>query len=360
MSSDINTVQDALRNDLDSPDITLVDVGGGGDCFFHCISDQVYGDPKYDYCVRQECVKYMESQRERYEPFFTRDINDKRDTGERETIYEHIENMKKPGWNGISSWAGDPEISACMELYNRPIYLFRYYPSDIIDIVNNLVSQYQLNNDTNRTELNKILENNQIPEPRDEIIDILIMIITSRDNNFIVGNFLIQNRDENGNFKGKFPINLRYIDQTHYQSIRINPDYTNNLIKPTDECIKINALKPKEPVLPEPEPEEPEKGSGPTVPKSPDGKEKVKPKLIPSPKFNLPLDNTPITIPNSLVIYLITNVPGFQKIRFTPNMTDPKINKYVDTVYFDPIVKLNRVSINKSPKSLRKTQFYDK
>jgi ribosomal protein L12E/L44/L45/RPP1/RPP2 len=355
MSSDINTVQDALRKDLKNDTITLVDVGGGGDCFFHCISDQVYGDPKYDYCVRQECVKYMESQRERYEPFFTRDINDKRDRGERETIDEHIENMKKPGWNGISSWAGDPEISACMELYQRPIYLFRYYPSDIIDIVNNLVSQYQLNNDTNRTELNKILENNQIPEPRDEIIDILIMIITSRENNYIVGNFLIQKRDENDNFKDKFPIFLRYIDQTHYQSIQINPDYTNNLIKPTDECIKINALKPKEP---EPEPKEPEKGSGPTVPKSPDGKEKVK--IKPIPKFNLPLDNTPITIPNSLVIYLITNVPGFQKIRFTPNMTDPKINKYVDTVYFDPIVKLNRVSINKSPKSLRKTQFYDK
>ena len=78
MSSDINTVQDALRKDLKNDTITLVDVGGGGDCFFHCISDQVYGDPKYDYCVRQECVKYMESQRERYEPFFTRDINDKR------------------------------------------------------------------------------------------------------------------------------------------------------------------------------------------------------------------------------------------------------------------------------------------
>ncbi len=366
MSSNLITVQDALRKDLNSPDIDLVDVGGGGDCFFHCISDQVYGDPNFDYCVRQECVKYMESQKKRYEPFFTPDINDKRDTGERETIDQHIENMKKPGWNGISSWAGDPEISACMEVYQRPIFLFRYYPSNMIDIVNNLVTTYQLNNYTSRKELDEILKDIQIPESRDEIIDILIMIITSRENNYIVGNFLIQNRDENGNFKGKFPINLRYIDQTHYQSIHINPSYTNSLIKPTDECIKINALKPKEPVLPDPEPKEPEKGSGipdpsgPRDPKSPDGKVKIKPILKPSPKLNLPLENTQIIIPNSLVIYLITNIPGFQKIRFTPNMTDPNINKYIDTVYFDPIVKLNRASVNKTPKSLRKIQFYDK
>ena len=78
------------------------------------------------------------------------------------------------------------------------------------------------------------------------------------------------------------------------------------------------------------------------------------------PKFNYPVDNTPITVPNTLVIYLMTNVPGFQKVRFMPYMVEPKLNKYVDTVYFDPIIPLNFDVIKKTPRQLEKTQFFDK
>ena len=82
--------------------------------------------------------------------------------------------------------------------------------------------------------------------------------------------------------------------------------------------------------------------------------------LKPAPKLNYPIDKTPVTVPNSLVIYLTTNVPGFQKIKFVPNMVQPNINKYVNTVFFDPIIPLDSDVIQKTPKELLKTQFFDK
>jgi hypothetical protein len=77
-------------------------------------------------------------------------------------------------------------------------------------------------------------------------------------------------------------------------------------------------------------------------------------------QFNYEVENKQITIPNTLVIYLTTNVPGFQKIKFVPYMVEPKLNKYVDTVYFDPMIPLNTFVIQKTPRELAKLQFFDK
>ena len=77
-------------------------------------------------------------------------------------------------------------------------------------------------------------------------------------------------------------------------------------------------------------------------------------------QFNYEVENKQITIPNTLVIYLTTNVPGFQKIKFVPYMVQPKLNKYVDTVYFDPMIPLNTFVIQKTPRELVELQFFDK
>ena len=108
--------------------------------------------------------------------------------------------------------------------------------------------------------------------------------------------------------------------------------------------------------IPKPEPKPESKPE----PKPESKQEPEKYVLKPAPKLNYPIDKMPITVPNSLVIYLTTNVPGFQKIKFVPNMIQPNINKYVNTIFFDPIIPLDSDVIKKTPKDLLKTQFFDK
>ena len=66
------------------------------------------------------------------------------------------------------------------------------------------------------------------------------------------------------------------------------------------------------------------------------------------------------TIPNELKITLNTNIPGFQKISYNPNMTIPNLSNNDSSVQFNPLVKLNQNTINNIPESLRKKQFLNK
>jgi hypothetical protein len=65
-----------------------------------------------------------------------------------------------------------------------------------------------------------------------------------------------------------------------------------------------------------------------------------------------------MSIPNALSITLITKIPGFQKVKYKPTMTNPKEKGNV--VYFDPLVKLNKAVAKNVPKEIVSTQFFNK
>lgn len=64
--------------------------------------------------------------------------------------------------------------------------------------------------------------------------------------------------------------------------------------------------------------------------------------------------------PNALNITINTSVPGFQTIKYKPNMTIPDINKDDNTVMFNPLVKLEKSVINKVPEQIRVKEFFNR
>ena len=67
-----------------------------------------------------------------------------------------------------------------------------------------------------------------------------------------------------------------------------------------------------------------------------------------------------MSIPNTLTIYLNTRIPGHQKIKYKPSMTNPKINPNMDKVYFNPLIKLTKSAINDVPPNVKQNQFFEK
>jgi len=65
-------------------------------------------------------------------------------------------------------------------------------------------------------------------------------------------------------------------------------------------------------------------------------------------------------IPNELNITINTSVPGFQKIIYRPSMNIKNINKDDKKIQFDPLTKLNPVTIKKVPEDLRQKEFVNK
>jgi hypothetical protein len=64
-----------------------------------------------------------------------------------------------------------------------------------------------------------------------------------------------------------------------------------------------------------------------------------------------------MSIPNTLTIYINTNIPGRKFIKYSPSMTIKTMNK---SVYFDPLIKLSNNIINKIPSQYVPLQFFDK
>ena len=67
-----------------------------------------------------------------------------------------------------------------------------------------------------------------------------------------------------------------------------------------------------------------------------------------------------MSIPNTLTIYLNTRIPGHQKIKYKPSMTNPKINPNMDKIYFNPLIKLTKSAINEVPPNVKQNQFFEK
>ncbi len=63
-------------------------------------------------------------------------------------------------------------------------------------------------------------------------------------------------------------------------------------------------------------------------------------------------------IPNELKININTSIPGYQNIRYTPNMTIP--NEKSNSVQFNPLVKLRKSVIDSVPKNIRVREFFDR
>jgi hypothetical protein len=64
-------------------------------------------------------------------------------------------------------------------------------------------------------------------------------------------------------------------------------------------------------------------------------------------------------IPNELKIKINTSIPGFQTIKYTPSMT-LKDETGLNSVRFNPLVKLDKSVIERVPKNLRIKEFFNK
>ena len=65
-------------------------------------------------------------------------------------------------------------------------------------------------------------------------------------------------------------------------------------------------------------------------------------------------------VPNELNITINTSIPGYQKIKYNPTMTIKNISSDDRKVNFNPLVKLSKVFIDKTPEDLRQKQFFNK
>jgi hypothetical protein len=65
-----------------------------------------------------------------------------------------------------------------------------------------------------------------------------------------------------------------------------------------------------------------------------------------------------IPIPNAISITINTSVPGNQILKYNPNMTIPDVDS--DTIYFNPLIALNKSVIDKVPESVRVLEFFNK
>jgi hypothetical protein len=72
------------------------------------------------------------------------------------------------------------------------------------------------------------------------------------------------------------------------------------------------------------------------------------------------MNPNPIPIPNALTITINTSVPGYQTIKYKPDMTIKNIDKDERTIWFDPLVPLDQYVIDKVPENIRVLEFFNK
>jgi len=80
---------------------------GDGNCLFHAIAEQVYGDANFHDIVRRDCINYIEQNRDYFAEFIAGNFN------------EYINRMRQDG-----TFGDHVEIQACAEIYNRPVEIY--------------------------------------------------------------------------------------------------------------------------------------------------------------------------------------------------------------------------------------------
>jgi len=78
-----------------------------GNCLFHSVADQVYGDHNFHDVVRKLCLDYMEKEKNHFSQFVTQDIS------------EYIGRKRQPGVHG-----NHLELQAITEIYQRPVEIY--------------------------------------------------------------------------------------------------------------------------------------------------------------------------------------------------------------------------------------------
>ena len=87
---------------------------------------------------------------------------------------------------------------------------------------------------------------------------------------------------------------------------------------------------------------------------------KSNPKNVTNSKDDKKDDKKEPPVPNSLTITINTSVPGYQTIKYKPEMTIKNIDKDEKTVWFNPLVPLEQSVIDKVPESIRVLEFFNK
>ncbi len=77
------------------------------------VAEQVYGDPEMHDQVRERCIQYMIQERDHFSQFITEDFDD------------YIKRKRHDRCYG-----NNPEIQAAGEIYNRPIEIYAYDPTN--------------------------------------------------------------------------------------------------------------------------------------------------------------------------------------------------------------------------------------
>lgn len=82
----------------------IVDVGGGGDCFYRVIAHQLGMEPKSFMKIRRKISLFIKSNKEKFLPFFESE----------EEFYNYVASIKKKG-----TWCeGEMEMQSVCDIYN--------------------------------------------------------------------------------------------------------------------------------------------------------------------------------------------------------------------------------------------------
>jgi len=96
-----------LKECLSKKGLQIVTMPPDGNCLFHSVADQIYGDHDYHDVVRKLCLEYMERERNHFSQFITEDFN------------TYIARKRKLGVFG-----NHLELQAITEIYSRPVEIF--------------------------------------------------------------------------------------------------------------------------------------------------------------------------------------------------------------------------------------------
>lgn len=88
--------------------LTVQHVQGDGNCLFRSVSIQIYGDETWHDRVREECMDFIEKDREHFQAFVAEEDFD-----------SYVRRKRRGGTFGDNT-----EIQAMAELYNRPVIVF--------------------------------------------------------------------------------------------------------------------------------------------------------------------------------------------------------------------------------------------
>ena len=110
---------------LEDVPLTVKNIRGDGNCLFRAISHQIYGTSEHHQMIREKIVEYMKIEKGFFKNFII--ISDEwvGDNDDESAHLKYFRDMMQLG-----TWGGDPEIQACVEIYNRPIHLYYFKEND--------------------------------------------------------------------------------------------------------------------------------------------------------------------------------------------------------------------------------------